>query len=264
MSSSPVSSPAAPAGGCRVAAAMPVISHRASARRPQQLQPALGAALGRRGRVDAGQAGQGGDVVAELRVVLHGARPERVGAEVDRVLPVGQPGEVGDQVALGDLGAAAPGSSRQPSGRDQLRRAGHSGTPVVRNDQACRPGLGQLEDGRLGVPARRAGRWWPGRRRPAPEQAPSSPHRLLQGRRRRRRSRPGSGVRSPRPAGRRSPVAVELAVEPTGTPARNPSSAMRSTTVGGGTGSRRANSRSTGAAATSGTTRSTASSASRA
>ncbi len=30
MSSSPVSSPAAPAAGCRVAAAMPVISHRTS------------------------------------------------------------------------------------------------------------------------------------------------------------------------------------------------------------------------------------------
>ena len=44
ISSRPVSSPDAPAGGCRVAACMPVTAHSVVAEVDQQLQPALGAA----------------------------------------------------------------------------------------------------------------------------------------------------------------------------------------------------------------------------
>ena len=148
MSSRPVSSPAAPAAGCRVAAAMPVISHSGLFQLDQQLQPALGQ-RGRRRRVDVGQAGQAGHGVADLGVVLHGARPERVGAEVDRELPVAQPGEVGHQVALGHLGQRQRRGAAMV-GRDQLleRPLGDAGRPQL---PAPPPGLRQLEEGRLGV-----------------------------------------------------------------------------------------------------------------
>ena len=138
ISSSPVSSPAAPAGGCSVAAAMPVTSHSvSSSSTSSSSQPWI--SDGGRGRVDVGQAGQRGRVVAQLGVVLHGARPERVGAEVDRVLPVGQPGEVGDQVALGHLGAAA--AARRAGARPGTSSSAvHSGTPVVRNAGRPPPG----------------------------------------------------------------------------------------------------------------------------
>ncbi len=71
----------------------------------QQAEPTLGQRC-RRSRVHTGQAGQGGDGVAHLGVVLHGAGAEWVGTEVDRVLPVGQPGEVGHEIAFGHLDEA--------------------------------------------------------------------------------------------------------------------------------------------------------------
>ena len=88
--------------------------------RPQQLQPALGA-VGRGAGMGRRQAGQGGRVIAQLGVVLHGAGPERVGAQVHRVLAVGEPGDVGDQVPLGHLGER-DGLGAQPGGGDQLLR----------------------------------------------------------------------------------------------------------------------------------------------
>ena len=80
-------------------------------------------------------------VVAELGVVLHRARAERVGAEVDRgVLAVGEAGEVGDQVALGDLGQTG-GSQPAVSAGHQLvgRPLGHAsgrGTTTARRPGA--------------------------------------------------------------------------------------------------------------------------------
>ena len=68
-----------------------------------QLEPTLRHAR-RRSRVDVRQAGHRRDRVAQLGVVLHGAGPERVGPEVDRELPVAQPGEVGNQISLRHLG----------------------------------------------------------------------------------------------------------------------------------------------------------------
>ena len=66
---------------------------------PQDLEGALDL-LGRLGRVQAGEAGQGGDRLGDLGVVLHGARAERVEAQVDREVAVGQAGVVAHQVAL--------------------------------------------------------------------------------------------------------------------------------------------------------------------
>ena len=224
MSSSPVSSPAAPAGGCRVAAAMPVMRQRVSARdHSSSSQPWV--TVRGRGRMGRGQAGQGGGVVAQLGVVFHGARPERVGAQVDRVLPVGQAGDVGDQVPLGDLGqrdrlvaqASRPGPARSAS---------HSGTPVVRNDQARRPGLEYSKmvgswsrpmTRGAGGPAARSGPGQAAGRAPAAIGLMPSPHHLFQGRRRNRRSPRGSAARSPRPAGRRR----RLGTTPPSTPDRH-------------------------------------------
>ena len=130
----------------------------------QQAQPPLGQRGGRR-RVDPGQAGEGGHRVADLGVVLHGARPERVGPEVHRELAVGQPGEVGHQVALGDLGhrhrLGPQVLGRQQVGEGGLGDAGGAERP------GAPAGVRQLEEGRLGVvpeeggaggPATRGGR----------------------------------------------------------------------------------------------------------
>jgi hypothetical protein len=69
----------------------------------QQGEPALDL-VGRLSGVTTGQAGQAGDHVADLGVVFHRARPQRVGAVVDGVVPGAEPGEVGDQVPLRHLG----------------------------------------------------------------------------------------------------------------------------------------------------------------
>ena len=172
MSRSPVSSPAAPAAGCRVAAGHAGDLAQRGLQLDQQLEPALGERR-RRAGVDPGQAGEGGHGVADLGVVLHRARTERVGPEVDRELAVAQPGEVADQVALGHLGQGhrlgAP-----VLGRDQLVEPplGDPGRPQL---PAAPPGLGELEDGRLGVVAhqRGAGRPPAGGRRPRTSSAAS-------------------------------------------------------------------------------------------
>ena len=161
ISSRPVSSPAAPAGrlqgGRRHAGdlAQGVVQVTSSSSQPWVSER-------RRRRVDTGRArAVRPTVVAELGVVLHRARTERVGAEVDRVLAVRQPGEVGDQVTLGHLGQRAPGSSAQVPGRDQLVGRPLRARRWCGTDQAAPPGLGQLEDRRLVRPGPSGGRWWP-------------------------------------------------------------------------------------------------------
>ena len=200
----------------------------------QQLQPALGAG-GRGGRVDLGQAGQGGHRVADLGVVLHGARAQRVGPEVDRELPVAEPGEVADEVALGHLG------QRQPARRGG-GRPGPAPPRAARGPRWCaagsawRPGTDSSNSvgsaswpssGALAARPPAAGR---------DEVVRASPHRLVEGR--------DVGVDlGPGPSlGHRHQQAVAASSAPTdrrrrarqvarATPARNPSSASRSTTT---------------------------------
>ena len=128
----------------------------------QQRQPALGHRR-RGGRMDAGEAGQPGHRVAHLGVVLHGARPERVRPEVDRELAVGQAGEVGHQVPLGHLGHRRRGLPAAVGlGHEFLDR--HLGDPGRAEGPGPASRMGQLEQGRLGVAPRAAGRWPPCRR----------------------------------------------------------------------------------------------------
>ena len=147
--------PPRPAGGCRVAAAMPVIAHSVSASDQSSSSQPWVQLAGAAGWTPV-RPGQRGRVVAELRVVLHGARPERIGAQVDRVLAVGQPGDVGDQVTLGHLGERdrlVP----QPPGRAPAPRPPTRGRRWCGTTRPRRPGLEQLEDGRLAVAAHERG-----------------------------------------------------------------------------------------------------------
>ncbi len=127
----------------------------------EQGQPPL-SQRGGSGGMDPGQTGEPGDGVAHLRVVLHGARPQRVGAEVHRELAVAEPREVGHQVAFGHFGQRhRPGAP--VLGGDQVldRRLGQARGPKRPRLPA---GMGQLEEGGLGLPAqqRSAGGLSPG------------------------------------------------------------------------------------------------------
>ena len=55
----------------------------------------------------AGDSFEAGDDLVDARVVLHGAGAERVHAEIDRVIPGGEAGEVADDFDLADLGQVA-------------------------------------------------------------------------------------------------------------------------------------------------------------
>ena len=144
--SSPVSSPAAPAAGWRVAAAIPVIAHSVSSSPTSSSSQPWVREAGR-GRMRAGETGKASHLVTDLGVVFHGARTKGVGAQVDRVLPVGQPGEVGDQVALGHFGQlhrlGALGGRPAPTPRPATRVGRWSEGP------RRRPGRGEFEDRRL-------------------------------------------------------------------------------------------------------------------
>jgi hypothetical protein len=126
----------------------------------EELDPTL-RQRGRRRRVHVREPRQRRGVVAQLRVVLHGAGPERVGAEVHGVLAGRQPREVGHEVALGHLGQRERLVGQVP-GRHQLL-----GGPLGQAGGAERPrppARGrQLEDRRLLVPPEQGDA-----RRPAP------------------------------------------------------------------------------------------------
>ena len=110
MISRPVISPQAPAGGCRVARAMPVISHSARSSRQSSSSMPCTVWSGCSG-CSRWIAGERRDRLGDLRVVLHRARPERVGAGVDPVVLLRQPRVVAHEVDLGDLrqpGRAGP------------------------------------------------------------------------------------------------------------------------------------------------------------
>ena len=69
---------------------------------PDELERALHRFLGLEG-VYLGQAGQGGHLVVDLRVVLHGTAAERVEVVVDGEVVVAELREVADDLAFGDL-----------------------------------------------------------------------------------------------------------------------------------------------------------------
>ena len=101
----------------------------------QELEPALGA-VGGGGGMDVGQAGQHGDGVTDLGVVLHRARAQWVGTEIDRELAVAQAGEMADEVAFRDLGEC------------------HRGCPAVHlGDDLFDGGLGDTRGAQLPGPA---------------------------------------------------------------------------------------------------------------
>ncbi len=223
----------------------------------QELEPPLGA-VGGRGGMDVGQAGQAGHGVADLGVVLHGARAQRVGAEIDGELAVAETGEVADEVALRHLGQCHRGGPPMVLGHELLERptSGTSGRPEL--------------PGRV-APAGRARRAWARcrGRAGAHSAAPTT----------RSGSRISEVVHHHRTAfskaddegvdlgpgatfghGHEEPVARRrrCSLGSRATPARNPSSAIRSMTISASTGRRTANSRSTGrppAASTPGTSR---------
>ena len=156
MSSSPVSSPAAPAAGCRVAAAMPVISHSAASSSTRSSSHPWMQLVGS-GGVDVGQSREHGHRVADLGVVLHRARAQRVRAEIDGELAVAEAGEVADQVTLGHLGQLDGAGAAMGVGDELLDR--ELGDTRGAELPGAAPRFGELEQGGLGVAAeqRRAG-----------------------------------------------------------------------------------------------------------
>ena len=116
----------------------------------EHLQPSL-RPPGRCRRVDLAKGRDRRGLVTDLRVVLHRARAERVRPEIDAVLAVRQPGEMADEVALGDL-RERDGLGAQMPGRHEL-----GGRPLRQAGRAQRPGPAargrQLEDRRLAGPA---------------------------------------------------------------------------------------------------------------
>jgi len=143
MSRSPVSSPAAPAaagGGGRHAGDLAEGSFKVD----QDLEPALDE-VGRRPR---GAPGRGrpkpGHRVAHLGVVLHGARTKRVRARSTENCRALRRVNVGDEVALGDLG--------------QRRGFRAEWSPGMRSASE-RSGCRLCAAGRRSAPTRRARRW---------------------------------------------------------------------------------------------------------
>ena len=203
----------------------PVTAHRMSPRSASSSSQPCVSAGGAAGWTSASPGSRRG-VVAELGVVLHRAAAQRVGAEVDRVLPVGEPGEVGDEVALGHLGdrrrlvgrGARPGRARRPPtpagrwcGTTHARRPGDA---TARRSSAPRraPSTGALvalPPGGHACSSVVTAHGSPSRTPPRSASISSRVRRSVTA-----TSRPSR--RTPRPAA---------------TPARNPCSAMRSTTT---------------------------------
>ena len=118
MSMSPVSSPCDPAAGWSVTAGSPATSARMPCRSPHELERALRVlVVGVWMQVT--EAGQPSEPLVHPRVVLHRARAERVEARVDAERPVGERGEVPDDLRAPRARAALAASSGEGIG--QLR-----------------------------------------------------------------------------------------------------------------------------------------------
>ncbi len=106
VSRMPVNSPWAPAAGCSVIASMPVISSKQRCSRSIDFENALRQRLGPVG-MRLGQPFDAGHKLVHARVVLHGARAQRIHAEIDGVVPCGEAREVANDFDLAQLGELA-------------------------------------------------------------------------------------------------------------------------------------------------------------
>ncbi len=148
MSRRPVSSPAAPGGRLHGGGGHPGDLAQGGLELDEKLEPALDA-VGGRGRMDIGEAGERGDRVADLGVVLHGARAQGVGAQIDGELAVAQAGEVSHQIAFGHLGEVQRDAAAMGFGNELVERGlGDAGGAQL---PRAAPRLRQLEEGGLGV-----------------------------------------------------------------------------------------------------------------
>ena len=91
-----------------------------------------------------GQAFEARDHFVHARVVLHGARAQRIHAEIDGVVPGGKPGEVADDFDLADFGHVAQVFSFAMSPRSLA--VSTSGTSSGGSFHAAFPGRRLLED----------------------------------------------------------------------------------------------------------------------
>ena len=111
----PVSSPWAPAAGCTVTPGMPVIVLSASSSSQMSCSAPWTWFSGCRGWI-AAKPGISGRHLVEARVVLHGARPERVETLVNRVVELAEAVEVLDHLHLAQVGIVGVGFA------DEVRR----------------------------------------------------------------------------------------------------------------------------------------------
>ena len=140
-----MNSPCAPAAGCSVIASMPVISMQAALQQVDDFKHALRQRLGPVG-MRFGQAFDARDKLVDARVVLHGAGAQRIHAQVDGVVPRGEPREVADDLDLAQLGQ----QSRRLAVRGAEQRRGVDRGHIERRQLVsalARRGL--LEDQRL-------------------------------------------------------------------------------------------------------------------
>ena len=98
----PVNSPCAPAAGCSVIASMPVMSMQAALQQVDDFKHALRQRVGPVG-MRLGQPLDARDKLVHARVVLHGAGAQRIHAQVDGVVPRGEPREVANDFDLAQL-----------------------------------------------------------------------------------------------------------------------------------------------------------------
>ena len=98
-----MSSPCAPAAGCRVIESMPVISSRQSSSSLKNFEAALGKLLRLIGMLG-GDAVEARDEFVDARVVFHGAGAQRIHAEIDGVIPGGEAREVAHHFDFADFG----------------------------------------------------------------------------------------------------------------------------------------------------------------
>ena len=124
------------------------------AQRVHELERALDQVLGLVG-VQPAQARQRGDALADLGVVLHRARAQRIGSRLDAVVARRQLGEVAHEIDLGDLGQARRPAAQRDAGEQLVHRGlGHA---------RCGEAVGAAAGPRLLVDGSQSGRRSAGR-----------------------------------------------------------------------------------------------------